>query len=49
MGKKPFFPETTYELQIPIWLPYGFCLIGAALFFLVAIVRFTADIKGKSL
>ncbi|WP_369756498.1 TRAP transporter small permease [Falsihalocynthiibacter sp. S25ZX9] len=47
MGSKPFYPETTYELQIQIWLPYGFCLIGAALFALVAILKFTADIKGK--
>lgn len=48
MGSKPYFPETTYELQIPIWLPYGFCLIGAALFFAVSIVRFLADLKGKN-
>lgn len=47
MGSKPFFPETTYELQIQIWLPYGFCLIGGALFALVAIWKFIADIKGK--
>lgn len=47
MGAKPFFPETTYELQIPIWMPYGFCLIGATLFFMVAWFRLVADIKGK--
>lgn len=33
MGPPPFFPETTYELQLPVWIPYGLCLTGAALFF----------------
>ncbi|MBR9841822.1 MAG: TRAP transporter small permease [Rhodobacteraceae bacterium] len=37
MGYKPFYPETTYELQIPVWIPYGFALLGAALFALVAL------------
>ncbi|WP_380052236.1 TRAP transporter small permease [Falsihalocynthiibacter sp. SS001] len=46
MGAKPFFPETTYELQVPMWVPYGFCLVGAFLFVLVAIARLVADIKG---
>lgn len=36
MGFKPFFPETTYELEIPIWIPYGLALIGAVAFFLVS-------------
>lgn len=49
MGSKPFFPETTYELQIEIWMPYGFCLIGAGLFFAVSIFRFVADLKGKNI
>lgn len=31
-GPKPFFPETTYDLQIPVWIPFGLALIGAALF-----------------
>lgn len=37
MGSKPYFPETTYELELPIWLPFGLCLIGAALFFVVSL------------
>ena len=37
MGYKPFYPETTYELQIPVWIPYGFALLGAVLFVLVAL------------
>jgi len=36
MGYKPFFPETTYELEIPVWIPYGVAVLGAALFFLVS-------------
>ncbi|MFY0691515.1 MAG: TRAP transporter small permease [Paracoccaceae bacterium] len=37
MGYKPFFPETTYELELPIWIPYGLAVIGAALFFVVSL------------
>ncbi len=37
MGYRPFFPETTYELEIPIWLLYGAALFGAALFALVSV------------
>ncbi|TCP58745.1 TRAP-type C4-dicarboxylate transport system permease small subunit [Rhodovulum bhavnagarense] len=37
MGYKPFFAETTYELQLPVWIPYGLGLIGAVGFFLVAL------------
>ncbi|MEM7471103.1 MAG: TRAP transporter small permease [Pseudomonadota bacterium] len=33
MGFKPFFPETSYELQFPVWVPFGFATIGALLFF----------------
>lgn len=36
MGSKPFFVETTYELELPIWIPYAASLVGALLFFLVA-------------
>lgn len=36
MGSKPFFVETTYELEIAIWIPYGAALIGALVFFLAA-------------
>ena len=36
MGYKPFFPETTYELEIPVWIPFGLALIGAGAFFLVS-------------
>lgn len=37
MGYKPFFPETTYELAIPVWIPYAFALVGAAMFAIVSI------------
>ena len=36
MGYKPFFAETTYELEIPIWMPFAASLVGAALFFVVS-------------
>ncbi|UWQ13020.1 TRAP transporter small permease [Aliiroseovarius sp. M344] len=36
MGSKPFFAESTYELEIPLWIPFGLCLIGAAFFLIVA-------------
>jgi TRAP-type C4-dicarboxylate transport system permease small subunit len=36
-GPRPFFPETTYELEIPTWIPYGLSVLGAALFFIVAL------------
>ncbi|WP_204114427.1 TRAP transporter small permease [Shimia biformata] len=37
MGYKPYFPETTYELEIPVWIPYGIALGGALLFFIVSL------------
>ena len=37
MGYKPFFAETTYELEIPVWIPYGLALIGAGLFVIVSL------------
>ena len=37
MGYRPFFPEVTYELEIPVWIPYGLALIGLILFFLTGI------------
>lgn len=37
MGYKPFFPETTYELEIPVWIPMGAALIGAAVFCVVSL------------
>ncbi|MEO0486690.1 MAG: TRAP transporter small permease [Pseudomonadota bacterium] len=37
MGYKPFFPETTYELEIQVWIPFGLALIGAVAFFVVAL------------
>ena len=36
MGAKPFFPETTYELEIPIWIPYALALVGALFFVVVS-------------
>ena len=32
MGYKPFFAETTYELEIPVWIPYAVAVALAALF-----------------
>lgn len=29
LGPPPFFAETTYELQIEVWIPFGLSLIGA--------------------
>jgi TRAP-type C4-dicarboxylate transport system permease small subunit len=37
MGARPFFPEQTYELEIPVWIPYGFAFVGLALFFLTGL------------
>jgi len=37
MGYKPFFAETTYELSVPIWIPYTLAFIGAALFFITSL------------
>ncbi len=37
MGYRPFFAETSYELEIPVWIPYGLCLIGAFLFFITSL------------
>jgi len=36
MGYKPFFPETTYELEIQLWIPMMAALVGAILFFVVS-------------
>ncbi|MDJ0822062.1 MAG: TRAP transporter small permease [Paracoccaceae bacterium] len=37
MGYRPFFPETTYELSIPVWALYGAALVMAAVFVLVSL------------
>lgn len=37
MGSKPFFPETTYELELPIWIPFALSCIGAFFFFVVSL------------
>ncbi len=37
MGSKPYFVETSYELELPIWIPYGAALVGALFFFLIAL------------
>ncbi|TDL90760.1 TRAP transporter small permease [Meridianimarinicoccus aquatilis] len=39
LGAPPFFPETTYELQLPIWIPYGLALLGAV--WLTVVCAFT--------
>ncbi|MEM9853297.1 MAG: TRAP transporter small permease [Pseudomonadota bacterium] len=43
MGFKPFFPETTFELELPIWVPFGLSLIGAAAFLIVALYTVWRD------
>ncbi|MDP2495178.1 TRAP transporter small permease [Shimia thalassica] len=37
MGYKPFYPETTYELQIPVWMLYSAALVAAGLFVIVSL------------
>lgn len=37
MGYRPFFPETTYELQVPVWCLYGAALVGALMMVLVGV------------
>ncbi len=37
MGPKPFFPETTYELEVAIWIPYSMALTGALFFFIISL------------
>ncbi len=36
MAIRPAFPETTYELELPIWIPFGLALVGAFVFALVS-------------
>lgn len=37
MGYKPFFAETTYELSVPLWIPYSLAFVGAFMFFVVSV------------
>jgi len=37
MGAKPFFAETSYELELPVWIPFGLALIGAFFFFVICV------------
>lgn len=37
MSYKPFYPETTYELQVPVWILYGAALLGAAMMVIVGL------------
>lgn len=37
MGYRPYFPETSYELAIPVWIPFLLSLLGAVMFFLVSL------------
>jgi TRAP-type C4-dicarboxylate transport system permease small subunit len=39
LGPPPFFAETTYELQIEVWIPFGLSLVGAA--WLVVVCGYT--------
>ncbi|MCV6596179.1 MAG: TRAP transporter small permease [Mangrovicoccus sp.] len=44
-GPPPFFAETTYELQIPLWLPYGGAVIGLSLALLVSVAMLLAPAR----
>lgn len=37
MGYKPFFPETTYELEVEVWILYGIALVGALALVIVSL------------
>jgi len=37
MGARPFFPQTTYELEVPVWIPYGLAFFGLAIFCVTAL------------
>lgn len=37
MGYRPFFPETSYELEIPVWIAYGLSWLGSAAFLAAAL------------
>ena len=37
MGYKPFFPETTFELEVPVWILYGIAVFGAAVMVIVSL------------
>lgn len=37
LGPKPFFAQSSYELEIPSWIPLGVSLIGAVFFVIVAL------------
>lgn len=30
LGERPYYTETSYDLLIPVWIPFGLCLPGAA-------------------
>lgn len=36
-GSRPFFVETTYELELPVWIPFAAATFGATVFFVVAL------------
>lgn len=36
-GMRPFFPDRSYELAIPMWIPYGGALVCAGVFLLVCL------------
>ncbi|WP_198666011.1 TRAP transporter small permease [Tropicimonas sp. IMCC34043] len=37
LGHRPFYVETTYELQLPLWIPYALALVGAAMMVVVGL------------
>ncbi|MEM1363579.1 MAG: TRAP transporter small permease [Pseudomonadota bacterium] len=37
-GPPPFYTETTYELQLPMWIAYGISALGMALAVLVSVI-----------
>ena len=37
LGERPFYTETTFILQMPIWIGYALAMIGAAVFAIVCV------------
>lgn len=45
LGERPYFTETSYDLLIPVWIPFGLCLPGA--FWLVVACAYTTWRSGR--
>ncbi len=47
VAPQPFFAETSYDLQIPVWIPYAFALTGALLFAAVCLRSVWLGLRGQ--